>query len=168
MIKVNIRWSDIDANRHLANSAYINFMSYARVVYMKKSGISHKELAQLHMGPVVFYEHIYFFKEVLPDQPVYINVELAGASADGMFFAFRQDMYDKSGRHMATYDMMGAWIDMNTRKLTTLHPDILRKFNTYKRTEDFKILTKEDTRKFNKTPRDIDPQLISNHPEGGV
>jgi len=27
----DIRWSDIDANRHLANSAYTNFMSHTRM-----------------------------------------------------------------------------------------------------------------------------------------
>ena len=26
-----IRWSDVDSNRHLANSAYINFMAHTRM-----------------------------------------------------------------------------------------------------------------------------------------
>ena len=30
-----IRWSDIDANGHLANSAYTNFMSHARMSFLQ-------------------------------------------------------------------------------------------------------------------------------------
>ena len=33
-----IRWSDIDANRHLANSAYLNFMSHTRMAFLMELG----------------------------------------------------------------------------------------------------------------------------------
>ncbi len=33
-----IRWSDLDANRHMANSAYINFMSHTRMAYLGQLG----------------------------------------------------------------------------------------------------------------------------------
>lgn len=160
MIKVNIRWSDIDANRHLANSAYINFMSYARVVYMKQAGVSQKTLADFNLGPIVFYEHIYYFREVMPDQPVYIDIELDGLSENGTFFAFKQNMYDRNGINVATYEMMGAWIDLDKRKLTVLPEDILHRFKSFKVAESFKTLTPADTRKHNKYAEDIDPQFI--------
>lgn len=50
----DIRWSDIDANRHLANTAYINFMSHTRMSYLTESGFGQKEMAELNLGPVVF------------------------------------------------------------------------------------------------------------------
>jgi acyl-CoA thioester hydrolase len=34
----DIRWSDLDANRHLANSAFINFMSHTRMAYLIENG----------------------------------------------------------------------------------------------------------------------------------
>ena len=34
-----IRWSDLDANRHLGNSAYTNLMSHTRMSYLFEIGI---------------------------------------------------------------------------------------------------------------------------------
>jgi len=33
-----ICWSDMDANRHIANSAYINFMSHTRMACLLEVG----------------------------------------------------------------------------------------------------------------------------------
>ena len=33
-----IRWSDLDANGHLANSAYTNFMSHTRMAFFSEFG----------------------------------------------------------------------------------------------------------------------------------
>ncbi len=160
MLKINIRWSDIDANRHLANSAYINFMSYARVVEMKKAGVTQKVLEKHNLGPIVFYEKIFYFKEVLPEQPVFIDIKLKGLSADYKFFQFEQNMYDENGQNMAGYEMMGSWIDMKKRKLATLPQELAELFQHIERTEDFKVLTKEDTRKFGMFPKPISPERI--------
>ncbi len=38
-----IRWSDVDANRHLANSAYLNYMSHARMSFLMEIGVHNNE-----------------------------------------------------------------------------------------------------------------------------
>lgn len=160
MIKIDIRWSDIDANRHVANSAYINFMSYARTVAMRKGGFSQKNLAKYNIGPIVFYEHVYYFKEILTDEPVYITAELKGLSQDFRFFEFVHNIYDKRGENKARAEMMGGWIDMKTRKLSSLPEEFAQRFQDLDKAADFKYLTKEDTRRFNVRPVDIDPELV--------
>ena len=35
-----IRWSDVDANKHLANSAYTNFMSHTRMAFLMEFGFT--------------------------------------------------------------------------------------------------------------------------------
>lgn len=161
MVKIDIRWSDIDANRHLANTAYINFMSYARTVFMKEGGITHKTMAEHNMGPVVFYEHIYYFREIMPEDPLYISVEMTGMSEEGTFFGFRHNFYDKDGRNMARGEMMGAWIDLTSRKLISLPQSFFDKFKNLKLAEDFKTLTREDTRKYGVFPEDVDASLVN-------
>lgn len=155
MTKIEVRWSDIDANRHLANSAYLNFMSHTRVVAMNKAGITQNVLEKFNLGPIVFYENIFYFKEVLPDQSVYVDIKLKGLSEDNMFFQFEQNLYDSQGQNMATYEMMGSWIDMKTRRLTSLPQELAKLFTLLERTEDFTVLTKNDTRKFGKRPKHI-------------
>ncbi|MEM9362887.1 MAG: thioesterase family protein [Bacteroidota bacterium] len=151
----DIRWSDLDANRHLANSAYINFMSHTRMGYLGILGFNQKSMAKHNIGPVVFYEHMYYFKEVFPGKPVKVSLGLQGLSEDGMFFEFEHNFYDNAGKNFARCEMMGAWMDLKERKLIGLPQEFLDAFNTMERDEDFKTLTRADTRKFAKVPKDL-------------
>jgi acyl-CoA thioester hydrolase len=150
-----IRWSDVDANRHLANSAYLNYMSHTRMAYLMEKGFTHITMAEHNIGPVVFYEHVYYFKEAFPGKPVRVSMEIMGMSEDCTFFEFHHNFYDYKGRHLAHCEMMGAWIDLKTRKLTGLSDDFLETFKNVEKADGFKILTKEDTRKFAKVPKDL-------------
>lgn len=150
-----IRWSDVDANRHLGNSAYVNFMSHTRMSVMSQMGFGHKEMEQNNIGPVVLYEHMYYFKEVFPGKPIRVSLELKGISEDGMFFQFYHNFYDDKGKNVARGDMMGAFINLKERKLTTLPKELFQKLNKMDRTEDFAMLTKADTRKHGHVPFDL-------------
>ncbi len=151
----DIRWSDLDANRHLANSAYINFMSHTRMAYLGQMGFNQKTMAQYNIGPVVFYEHMYYFKEVFPGKPVQVSLGFKGMSEDGMLFEFQHDFYDAQGVNFARCEMMGGWMDLEARKLTALPKDFLDAFDLMEKTDDFKILTKADTRKFVRKPENL-------------
>lgn len=150
-----IRWSDIDANRHLANSAYINFMSHTRMGFLMELGFNQKSMAKHELGPVVFYEHMYYFKEAFAGKPVQVSLELKGLSEDGMFFEFHHNFYDANGINFAHCEMMGAWIDLKTRALTALPKVFLTAFDAIERADEFRLLTKEDTRKFAKKPKHL-------------
>lgn len=150
-----IRWSDIDANRHLANSAYINFMSHTRMAFLMENGFGHQEMAKYNIGPVVFYEHMYYFKEVFAGKPVTVSLQLKGIAEDGMYFEFLHNFYDHKGRNFASCEMMGAWIDLKERKLTALPEELIANLAKLEHTGDFKILTKEDTRRYGKKPQDL-------------
>ena len=150
-----IRWSDLDANRHLANSAYINFMSHTRMAYLGQLGFNQKSMAEHNIGPVVFYEHMYYFKEVFAGKPVKVSLNFKGMSEDGMFFEFEHDFYDSKGKNFARCQMMGAWIDLKERKLIGLPDEFLGAFERMEKAEDFKVLTKADTRKFVQIPKDF-------------
>jgi acyl-CoA thioester hydrolase len=151
-----VRWSDLDANRHLANSAYTNFMSHARLSFLLEMGFSQNVMSEYNMGPVAFYEHTYYFKEVFPGRPIRVTVEVKGLSEDGMFFEFHHNFYDYKGRNLAHCEMMGAWIDLKARELTGLPEPLLKPFTDLEKSEDFRILTKADTRKHFKKPQNLE------------
>ncbi len=150
-----IRWSDMDANRHLANSAYINFMSHTRMGFLTELGFTPKALVEHNLGPVVLYEHIYYFKEVFPGKPVKVSLELMGLSREGTFFEFHHNFYDSNGKNFAHCEIMGAWIGLETRSLTPLPNPLLKAFDAVEKAEGFRALTKENTRRFSKTPKDL-------------
>lgn len=150
-----IRWSDIDANGHLANSAYTNFMSHARMGFFIEYGFSMKTLSEYNLGPVVFYEQTFYYKESFIGKPITVTVEVSGLSEDGMFFKIEHNLYDDKGQHLASSDMLGAWIDLKTRKLTDLPELLLQRSEAFPKTENFKRLTKKDTRIPGKFPKNL-------------
>ncbi|HAT70475.1 MULTISPECIES: acyl-CoA thioesterase [Croceibacter] len=152
----DIRWSDLDANRHLANSAFINFMSHTRMAYLIENGFGQKEMAKYNIGPVIFYEHIFYFREVLQGKPIKVSFEVGGVSEDGSLFKFVHNFYDSNGKNLATCDMLGCWMDLKERKMTTFPKELNHVLENAPKSEDFKILTKEDTRAFGKMPKDLD------------
>ena len=151
----DVRWSDIDANRHLANSAYQNMMSHARMAFLIQNGFTHEALISHNLGPIVFYEHIYYFKEIMPEDQVTVSIALKGLSKDGRFFQFEHNFYNQNGKNCARAEMMGSWIDMKSRKLTGLPDEMLQSIEAMDKTADFKVLTKEDTRKHQQVPKDL-------------
>lgn len=155
-----IRWNDLDANRHLANASYISFAAHTRMSFLMDCGFDHAMLGKYNIGPVVFYEHIYYFREVFSGKPVRVSLELKGLSKDGMFFEFRHNFYDHKGRNFAHCEIMGAWIDLKSRKLIPLPQDLAGFFDEVEKPTDFKILTKEDTRKYQKAPVDLEESII--------
>lgn len=147
-----IRWSDVDANRHLANSAYVNFMSHTRVAFFEDHNFSLSNLAKFDVSPVIFYEHIYYFKEAFLGTPIRVSLEVTGLSADGMFFKMEHNFYNDKGENLANCELLGAWINLKTRSLTALPEHLISEMETFPKSKDFKIMTKEDTRKFGKKP----------------
>jgi acyl-CoA thioester hydrolase len=150
-----IRWSDVDANKHLGNSAYVNFMSNTRMSFLTKMGIGLDVMGHFGIGPIVFYEHIYYFKEVLLGDLITVSLEVPGYSADGRFIKIEHNFYDKNGRNLAYSEMMFSWIDMNTRKLGKIPEELLIKIKAFPKPDNFNILSKEDIRKQSKRPIDL-------------
>ena len=150
-----IRWSDVDANGHMANSAYTNFMSHARMAFFTENGFSMPVIRKYHIGPVVFYEHMYYFKEAFLGTPITVTIEISGLSEDGMFFKFEHNFYSHKGDNLAYCEMLGAWIDTEQRALTKLPNPLLEMAQKFPKSETFKILTKQDTRKHGVKPKPI-------------
>ena len=73
-----------------------------------------------------------------------------------MFFEFIHNFYDTNGKNFASCEMMGAWIDLKTRQLIGLPTAFNNTLRNVPRAKNFKILTKEDTRRFGKKPQNLE------------
>ncbi len=151
-----IRWNDLDANRHLANSSYVNYMSHTRMSALMDHGIDHSELAKYNIGPVVFQEHIFYFKESQHGK-ITVSFELGGASEDGVFFKFIHNFYNEQGDNLAACDILGGWIDLEKRKLVPLPEEFLGKLYKMPRSADFRVLDKTDMRASGRMPVPMKP-----------
>ena len=141
-----VRWNDLDANRHLANITYLSYASETRMAFLNHIGLSHKELQKNSIGPIVFNEQLFYFKEVMPDDKIRVSFELAGISEEGTFFSFEHNFYNNEGQNVARCEMMGAWLNLKTRKLSSIPENLISEYTSTKKTKDFKKLTAVDTR----------------------
>ena len=154
-----VRWSDIDANRHLANSAYVEYCAQTRMAFMTKHKMGVKELNRWGIGPVILHERYSFFKEIYADQQVLVSLEIDGMAEDASIYRFIHKFYLSDGTHCATAEAMGVWIDMMLRKSTDPPEDIVEVMNRFK-SENVQVLTRDDIKALPFRPENIDPNLF--------
>ncbi len=151
-----IRWNDLDANMHLANTSFMAYMVHTRMAFLEQYKIGTEAFGKHNMGPVIFYEHIYYFKEARPNEKLQVSLALGGMSEDGMFFLFKHNFYNAKGKNIATCNALGGWIDRTTRSLRPPPAELVETFkNIAPRTENFKWLAKADTRVEGVVPKDL-------------
>ncbi len=153
--RFEVRWRDIDANKHLGNSAYIDFMSHTRMSFFIENGLGLEHLRSYDLGPIVFYEQVYYFKEILLGEPIFVSLETSGTSPDARFIQFEHNFYNKEGKNMAYAEMLLSWIDLKTRRLGKVPENLKEIIDGFPRTSNFRILTSEDRRKYAKKSVDL-------------
>jgi len=71
-------WTDLDPNWHVANHAYIKYAADTRVSFFSAINLDKDVFENLNIGPVLFYEHMHYYKEILMGVQFKINVEIDG------------------------------------------------------------------------------------------
>ena len=145
-------WTDLDPNRHVANHAYIKYATDGRVSFFSVINLVKEGFENFNIGPVLFYEHMHYFKEILMGVEFKINVEINGYSEDGRFFSLFQNFYDNQGNHLAHLDLAFGIMDTKTRKLTSMPEGSFKIFKNGPKSKSFKLLTKDDLRSHGKFP----------------
>lgn len=116
--QIAVRWSDADANAHVRHSAYYDYGAHCRIRFFEELGIKATEMRKLAIGPVIFKEECSFIKELHLNDTITINVKKGAVSADGSRFEFHHEIFNSKGEKSAHISLKGAWLDLNTRKLT--------------------------------------------------
>lgn len=138
--KLKFRWSDVDANMHIRNTAYNELFIEARLSLLLKMGYGMKEFKELGFGPMVIHEHIFYVKEVRAESEVYIDMQLRGMSEDGRFMKFAQHMYNHKGELCCYIDLTFGWLDTRARKMAVPPAPLLDAVNSMVKTDDFSII----------------------------
>ena len=135
-----IRFSDIDANRHVNNAAYIDATGELRYEFFAENGFPPERFEQLGIGPVYTKITIQFLREVLLGETVTVTFTLTGLSPQGMFWKVHHDIFKSNGKKAVSMDVEGAIFDLTTRKPVPSNEELMRVFHLLQRSEDFEIL----------------------------
>jgi acyl-CoA thioester hydrolase len=139
-ITTQVSWAHLDANGHMANTAYLDLCVDARFSYFTSRGFPPTEFARLRIGPVVRRDEVDYFKELHMLQAVRVNFMLAGLSEDASRFRLQNEILRPDGEVAARVTTAGGWFDLNARKLI-VPPDVLADaLRSLDRTEGFEVL----------------------------
>jgi len=137
---IQIRWADIDQNRHLRHSVYYDYGAMARIEFLNNHGLTSAKFEELHMGPILFREEAIFKREIKFGDSVQVDVELVKASADYARWSMRHNFLKPDGSIAAMINIDGAWIDIVKRKLAIPNEFIQNIFSDIPRSADFQLI----------------------------
>ena len=135
-----VRWSDVDANRHVRNTIFSDFATHTRFRLLEAHGFGQSQFEAMRFGPVMFREEIRYRRELTFGDDVTVSVLFAGLSEDGSQWRVHQEVTRDGGKQAAILTIEGAWIHLDTRKLVCPPPDLLEILRSFPRTGDFEVL----------------------------
>jgi len=139
---MQVRWSDMDANRHLRHSAYYDYGAAMRMMILSDHGLTLKKLEELQIGPILFREEAIFKREVRMDEVVTLDVEVVRSTADFSRWSLRHHFTKSDGTVAAILNIDGAWMDLVQRKLILPNEFIQGIFATFPKSEDYELITR--------------------------
>jgi acyl-CoA thioester hydrolase len=119
------RWSDMDFNAHMKNTAYLDYSADLRMAYFQANGFSMAEFSKAQFGPLIFQDEIRYFKEIHLLDAFTGNLQVAALNEDGSRFTFQNEFFRADGKKAALVLSQGAWIDLKSRKLTAPPPALV-------------------------------------------
>ena len=135
-----IRFSDIDANRHVNYAAYIEAAGDLRYRFFAEHGFPPERFEQLRIGFVYTKFTTQFLREVLLGETVTVTYALAGLSPQGIFWNIHHDVFKSNGKKAVSMDMEGTNLDLTTRKAIAPNAELMQVFQLVPHTDDFKVL----------------------------
>lgn len=135
--KVEIRWSDIDANMHLRHSVYYDWGAFVRMSFMKAHGIDLSKLAALNLGPVLLREEAIFRREIAFGDKIEVDLSLVKAKKDFSRIGMRHEITKNGDTLAAIVTVDYTWIDTVKRKLTIPPFELVACFGLLPKHESF-------------------------------
>jgi acyl-CoA thioester hydrolase len=143
-IPIQIRWADIDANRHLRHSVYYDYGAFCRMEILSEIGLTTSRLEELGIGPILFREEALFRREVVFEDRIKMTTEILKATADYSRWTIRHQVIKANDAIAAIITVDGAWIDKAKRKLAFPDEFVQNIFSQLPKSVDFEIIPKKE------------------------
>jgi acyl-CoA thioester hydrolase len=143
-IRLQVRWSDIDANRHLRHSVYYDYGALCRMEILSRIGLTTGRLEELAIGPILFREEAVFRREVIFEDNIRITAEIIKATPDYSRWSIRHTILKEDETLAAVITVDGAWIDLSKRKLAIPDAFVQSTFDQIPKSKEFEIVLKKE------------------------
>jgi acyl-CoA thioester hydrolase len=140
LVPIQLRWADIDQNRHLRHSAYYDFGALTRMTFLNAHGLTTEKMEELKIGPVLFREEAIFKREIKFEDKITLDIEIVKATADFSRWSIRHHVTKADGTIAAVIQVDGAWIDLVRRKLAAPNEFIQTVFKDFPMSPEFETI----------------------------
>jgi acyl-CoA thioester hydrolase len=137
---MEVRWADLDANRHVRNTAYSEFATHARLRFLASRGFPPERFTRIGIGPIFFREETIFRREVHLGDTIAIEVRSDGLAPDVSRWRVVHRVLQTTGEEAARVTVEGAWLDLEARRLAVPPADLADALRDLSHTEEFEVL----------------------------
>ena len=137
---LQVAWAHLDANGHMANTAYLDIVVDVRFMYFSERGFPPAEFHRLGIGPVVRRDEVDYYRELRLMQQVTVNMQLAGVSEDVSRFKLRHEIRREDGELAARVTTLAGIFDLGSRKLIAPPQGLADALRALDRSADFEAL----------------------------
>lgn len=141
-----VAWGDLDANRHMRNTAYLDYAAQSRFMFLASQGFPPEAFRRHRIGPVIFRESIEYRRELDHLDVFTLRLELAAMSADGAKFSLVNTFANARGECAAVVASEAAWLDLEARRVTAPPRELLGAMERMPRSPDFAQLERRTSR----------------------
>ena len=135
-----IGWAHLDANGHMANTAFMALAIETRFLYFESCGFTPAEFREAALGPVVRRDEMEYYRELRFLERVRINLLIGGLSEDASRFRIVNEFRREDGELSARVVSHGGWLDIRARKLAPPPAKLAQALRSLERAPDFELL----------------------------
>jgi len=138
--RFEVRWADLDMNRHMRNTAYSEYGTDVRLCFLGAHGFAFEEFEKRGLGPVVAHEEATYKREIGPGDAFEVDMRVAGLASDGSRWRVEHRIVRGDGKTAAILRLDGVWLDFASRRPVPPPPELRTALERAARTEDFEEL----------------------------
>ena len=134
---ITTRWSDMDANGHVRNTAFSDFGTQGRIAFLNEYGITMDFWQKLNIGQVLVREELLYKRELRMLDKVTVTCEVRKASRDYKKFVIVQHILNAENKEAAQITTESLWIDMTSRRVVCPPPEMLERMQQMPTSQNF-------------------------------
>jgi acyl-CoA thioester hydrolase len=139
-VSFEVGWFDCDANRHLKNTAFLEYAIESRFRYFHENEFPASAFAKHQITPVVVKDEITYKRELHLLDKFKVQFLCAGVNAAGTRNLVVNRIVKADGELAAEVCLMIVWFDLAERKVRVPPPELAAAVAALARTEDYGVL----------------------------
>ncbi|MDX1639224.1 MAG: acyl-CoA thioesterase [Balneolaceae bacterium] len=142
-----VKWADMDPNRHMRHSVYNDYATQTRVGMFSEFGLSIEEISEMGYGPILFREETKFLREIQLQEIITVHCTIWAMRRDGSRWSIGHEIYREDGIKAAEIIVDGAWLALKSRKLGTPPDRLLEVMDRMPKAEEFEWIPEKESEK---------------------